>query len=93
MRRLLLIVGGVIGVAILIVVALVGYAYLNLNSIIAANRARLSGRTSASVGGSAPGAKSSSVGHTLKSPAMTRGVSASSSAAARARSASIQRSL
>src|ERR1019366_7528929 len=50
MRRLLLIVGGVIGVAILIVVALVGYAYLNLNSIIAANRARLLDRVSAAVG-------------------------------------------
>jgi uncharacterized protein involved in outer membrane biogenesis len=50
MRRLLLIAGAVIGVAILIVVAVVGYAYLNLNSIIAANRARLLDRATAAVG-------------------------------------------
>ena len=50
MRRLLLIAGGAIGVAILIVAAVVGYAYLNLNSIIAANRARLLDRASAALG-------------------------------------------
>ena len=38
-------------------------------------RARVSGRTSASFGDSVPGAKSSSVGQTLKSPAITSGVS------------------
>jgi AsmA protein len=50
MRRLILIAGVAIGVAILIVVAVVGYAYLNLNSIIASNRARLLDRASAAVG-------------------------------------------
>lgn len=41
MRKLLLIAGGVIGVAILIIAVLFGYAVLNLNSIIASNRARI----------------------------------------------------
>jgi len=50
MRRLLMIAGGVIGVFILIVAALVGYAYLNLNSIIAANRAGILERASAALG-------------------------------------------
>src|ERR1700682_594340 len=50
MRRLILIAGISIGVAILIVVAVVGYAYLNLNSIIASNRARWLARASAAVG-------------------------------------------
>ncbi|HEX3408893.1 MAG TPA: AsmA family protein, partial [Candidatus Binataceae bacterium] len=50
MRRLLLIAGGVIGIALLIVIAVVGYAYFNLNSIIAANRARLLSRASAAIG-------------------------------------------
>ncbi len=50
MRKFLLIAGGVIGAAILIVAAVVGYAYLNLNSIIAANRGRLLARASAAVG-------------------------------------------
>jgi uncharacterized protein involved in outer membrane biogenesis len=50
MRRLILIAGVALGVAILIVVAVVGYAYLNLNSIIASNRARLLDRASAAVG-------------------------------------------
>ena len=46
----------------------------------ARNRARLSGRTSASVGGSAPGARSASVGQTLKSPSTAQGSKASSRA-------------
>src|ERR1700680_4107369 len=50
MRRLILIAGISIGVAILIVVAVVGYAYFNLNSIIASNRARLLDRASAALG-------------------------------------------
>src|ERR1700730_16677091 len=50
MRRLILIAGVAIGVAILIVVAVVGYAYLNLNSCIAPNGARLLERASAAVG-------------------------------------------
>jgi uncharacterized protein involved in outer membrane biogenesis len=50
MRRFLLIAGGAIGVAILIVAGVVGYAYFNLDSIIAANRARLLDRASAALG-------------------------------------------
>jgi uncharacterized protein involved in outer membrane biogenesis len=50
MRRLLLVAGAVIGLAILIGAAVVGYAFLNLNSIIAANRARLLDRATAAVG-------------------------------------------
>ena len=50
MRRVLLTAGGVIGVIILIVAGVVGYAYFNLNSIIASNRARLLSRVSAAVG-------------------------------------------
>ncbi len=50
MRRLLLIAGGAIAVVILIVAVVVGYAYFNLNSIIAANRTRLLDRASAAVG-------------------------------------------
>ncbi len=50
MRRLLLIAGAVIGVAILIVAAVVGYAFFNLNSIIAANRAGLLERATAVIG-------------------------------------------
>ncbi len=50
MRRLILVAGAVIGLAILIVVGVVGYAFLNLNSIIAANRARLLDRAAAAIG-------------------------------------------
>ena len=50
MRKLLLIAGSLIGIAILIVAAIVGYAYFNLDSIIAANRARLLDRASAALG-------------------------------------------
>lgn len=50
MRKVLLAAGGVIGVLILIVAALIGYAYFNLNSIIAAQRARLLARVSDAVG-------------------------------------------
>ena len=50
MRRLLLIAGAVIGVAILIVAAVVGYAFFNLNSIIAANREGLLDRATAAIG-------------------------------------------
>lgn len=50
MRKVLLAAGGVIGVIILIVVALIGYAYFNLNSIIASQRTRLLARASDAVG-------------------------------------------
>jgi len=50
MRRLLLIAGGVTGIAILVAAAIVGYAYFNLDSIIAANRTRLLDRASAAIG-------------------------------------------
>lgn len=50
MRKVLLVAGGVIGVIVLIVVGLVGYAYFNLNSIIASQRARLLARVSDAVG-------------------------------------------
>ncbi len=50
MRRLLMIAGGVIGVLILIIAAVVGYAYFNLNSIIESNRARILDHASAALG-------------------------------------------
>jgi uncharacterized protein involved in outer membrane biogenesis len=50
MRKVLIAAGGVIGVIILIVAALIGYAYFNLNSIIASQRARLLARVSDAVG-------------------------------------------
>lgn len=50
MRKLLLIVGGIAAGVVLIVAGVVGYAYLNLNSIIAANRAVLLEKASAAVG-------------------------------------------
>ena len=50
MRRLMLVAGVVIGLAILIVAAVVGYAFLNLDSIIADNRARLLDRAAAAIG-------------------------------------------
>ena len=50
MRRFLLTAGGVIGVIILIAVGLIGYAYFNLNSIIASQRGRLLARVSDAVG-------------------------------------------
>jgi len=50
MRKVLLVAGGVIGVIVLIVVGLVGYAYFNLNSIIASQRGRLLARVSDAVG-------------------------------------------
>jgi uncharacterized protein involved in outer membrane biogenesis len=50
MRRLLLIAGAVIGLAIVIAATIVGYAYLNLNAIIADNRTRLLDRATAALG-------------------------------------------
>jgi hypothetical protein len=50
MRKVLLTAGGVIGVIILVIAGLVGYAYFNLNSIIASQRARLLARISDAVG-------------------------------------------
>ena len=50
MRRALIVIGGVIGVIVLIVAGVIGYAYLNLNSIIAANRERLLARASDAIG-------------------------------------------
>jgi uncharacterized protein involved in outer membrane biogenesis len=50
MRRLLMIAGGVIGVLILIIAAVVGYAYFNLNSIIESNRVRILDHASAAIG-------------------------------------------
>lgn len=50
MRKVLLAAGGVIGVITLIVAALVGYAYFNLNSIVAFQRTRLLARVSDAVG-------------------------------------------
>lgn len=50
MRKVLLAAGGVIGVILLILVVLIGYAYFNLNSIIASQRTRLLARVSDAVG-------------------------------------------
>src|SRR5271155_2911246 len=50
MRRVLLAIGGAIGVIALIAACIVGYAYFNLNSIIEANRARLLARLSDAIG-------------------------------------------
>jgi uncharacterized protein involved in outer membrane biogenesis len=50
MRRLLLTAGAAIGLAMVIAATVVGYAWLNLNSIIAANRARLVDRATAALG-------------------------------------------
>src|SRR5713226_5039985 len=46
MRKILLIIGAVIGVVIIVVIGLVGYAVVNLNSIIASNRAYILTRAS-----------------------------------------------
>jgi hypothetical protein len=50
MRKFLLTASGVIGVVILIAVGLIGYAYFNLNSIIASQRGRLLARVSDAIG-------------------------------------------
>ena len=50
MRRILLAAAALIGLIILIVVIVVGYAYFNLNSIIASNRARLLAKASDAIG-------------------------------------------
>ena len=50
MRGVLIVIGGVIGMIVLIVAGVIGYAYLNLNSIIAANRERLLARASDAIG-------------------------------------------
>ena len=50
MRRLLGIVGGVIGVIVLAIIALLAYAYFNLNSILASNRGYILARVSDALG-------------------------------------------
>ncbi|MBI3760033.1 MAG: AsmA family protein, partial [Deltaproteobacteria bacterium] len=50
MRRIILATAALIGLIILIVVIVVGYAYFNLNSIIASNRARLLAKASDAIG-------------------------------------------
>jgi uncharacterized protein involved in outer membrane biogenesis len=50
MRRILVIIGGVIGLLAVIIAVVIGYAYFNLNSIIEANRERLLQRVSDAVG-------------------------------------------
>src|SRR5260370_19485599 len=50
MRKILLIIGAVIGVVIIVVIGLVGYAVLNLNSIIASNRTYILTRASDALG-------------------------------------------
>jgi uncharacterized protein involved in outer membrane biogenesis len=50
MRRILLVAGGVAGAIILIAATMVGYAVINLNSIIAANRERILARASYALG-------------------------------------------
>jgi hypothetical protein len=49
MRRALLIVGSIIGVVVVVVIALTIYAVLNLNSLIASNRAYILGGTPAAL--------------------------------------------
>src|SRR5713226_464540 len=50
MRKILLIIGAVIGVVIIVVIGLVGYAVVNLNSIIASNRTYILTRASDALG-------------------------------------------
>jgi len=50
MRRILLVAGGVAGLIIVIATTVVGYAVINLNSIIAANRERILARASDALG-------------------------------------------
>jgi len=50
MRRGLLITGSILGIIVLVVAALFGYAAFNLNSIISANRARILDRLSDAIG-------------------------------------------
>ena len=50
MRKILLIAGAVIGVVVIVVIGLVGYAVLNLNSIIASNRTYILTRASDALG-------------------------------------------
>jgi AsmA-like C-terminal region/AsmA family len=50
MRRLLTIVGGIVGLVILAILAIFIYAYLNLNSIIASNRGYILARASDALG-------------------------------------------
>src|ERR1700757_5350702 len=41
MRKLILVIGAIVGIVVIVVAALIFYAALNLNSIIAANRDRI----------------------------------------------------
>ncbi|MBF6560029.1 MAG: DUF748 domain-containing protein [Candidatus Binataceae bacterium] len=50
MRRILLVAGGVAGLLVVIAATVVGYAVINLNSIIAANRERILARASDALG-------------------------------------------
>jgi AsmA protein len=50
MRRLLAIIGGIVGVIVLAIIAIVIYAYFNLNSIIASNRGYILSRASDALG-------------------------------------------
>jgi AsmA protein len=50
MRRLLAIIGGIVGVVVLAIIAIVIYAYFNLNSIIASNRGYILARASDALG-------------------------------------------
>src|SRR5690349_17055594 len=50
MRRLLIIIGAIVGVLIVGIVAIFAYAYFNLNSIIASNRGYILARASDALG-------------------------------------------
>lgn len=50
MRRLLTIIGGIVGVVIVAIIAIFTYAYFNLNSIIASNRGYILARASDALG-------------------------------------------
>src|SRR5215470_8474867 len=50
MRRLLTIIGAIIGVVVVAIIGIIIYAYFNLNSIIAANRSYILARASAALG-------------------------------------------
>ena len=50
MRRLLTIIGAIVGVVVLAIIAIFTYAYFNLNSIIASNRSYILARASGALG-------------------------------------------